>query len=368
MALCANLVARTRSTAISRWISEPQLILSQVFKLYQSDITSTMSMSTGKAPKVFVSRRIPEKAKALITSHCNAILWEKDEPPPRDEYLQKIAGIDGLFCLLTDKIDAELLDAAGPNLKVVSTMSVGYDHVDVKECAKRDVSVGYTPGILTKATAELTIALLLATTRRLKEGIQAVENGEWGTWKPMWLCGQGLDGATVGVVGMGRIGFTVARCLNPFGVAKFLYCGQRNPEADAELNAQFVDIEKLYAESDFVIATCALTPETAGMFNADAFRKMKKTAVFVNSSRGGVVNQDDLIAALKKGEIGAAGLDVTVPEPLPTDSPLLRLKNCVVLPHIGSATHNTREAMAVLAAQNLIAGVKGEKMPSKVDV
>ncbi|RUS69294.1 hypothetical protein EGW08_022943 [Elysia chlorotica] len=338
-----------------------------ILSFLKTDLGCTANMSSANGPKVFVSRRIPEKAKALITSQCNAILWEKDEPPPRDEYLKAIAGIDGLFCLLTDKIDAELLDAAGPNLRVVSTMSVGYDHVDVKECAKRNVAVGYTPGILTKATAELTIALLLAATRRLKEGIRAVENGEWGTWKPMWLCGQGLDGATVGIVGLGRIGYTVAQCLNPFGVAKFLYSGGRRPDAEVELKAEYADLDRLYAESDFVIACCALTPETAGMFNADAFKKMKKTAVFVNSSRGGVVNQDDLCAALQSGEIGAAGLDVTTPEPLPTDSPLLRLSNCVVLPHIGSATHDTREAMAVLAAQNLIAGVKGEKLPSQVE-
>ena len=194
-----------------------------------------------------------------------------------------------------------------------------------------------------------------------------MENGEWGTWKPMWMCGQGLDGATVGIVGMGRIGFTVAQCLNPFGVSKFLYTGHRNLDAEAKLNAEFVDQDQLYAESDFVIACCALTPETAGMFNADAFKKMKKTAVFVNSSRGGVVNQEDLLVALESGEIGAAGLDVTTPEPLPTDSKLLQLKNCVVLPHIGSATHDTREAMAVLAAQNMIAGLKGEKMPSEID-
>ena len=194
-----------------------------------------------------------------------------------------------------------------------------------------------------------------------------MENGEWGTWKPMWLCGQGLDGATVGVVGLGRIGYTVAQCLNPFGVARFLYTGYRRPDAEEELKAEFADLDKLYSESDFVIACCALTPETAGMFNADAFKKMKKTAVFVNSSRGGVVNQDDLFVALESGEIGAAGLDVTIPEPLPTDSPLLGLNNCVVLPHIGSATHDTREAMAVLAAQNLIAGLKGDKMPSQID-
>ncbi|GFN81601.1 glyoxylate reductase/hydroxypyruvate reductase-like protein [Plakobranchus ocellatus] len=185
----------------------------------------------------------------------------------------------------------------------------------------------------------------------------------------MWLCGQGLDGATVGIVGMGRIGHTVAQCLKPFGVARFVYSdSEKKPEADAELGAEFVDLDTLLYQSDFVIACCALTPQTAGIFNASAFKKMKKTAVFVNSSRGGIVNQEDLIIALESGEIGAAGLDVTVPEPLPTDSPLLKLSNCVVLPHIGSATFDTREAMAVLAAQNLIAGLKGEKLPCQVQL
>lgn len=195
-----------------------------------------------------------------------------------------------------------------------------------------------------------------------------MESGEWGTWKPMWLCGPGLEGATVGIVGFGRIGLTVARCLKPFGVSNILYndAFERSEEAK-EINAQFVSFDELLGRSDFVLACCALTPETRHLFSADAFRKMKKTAVFINSSRGGIVNQDDLVRALQSAEIGAAGLDVTTPEPLPTDSPLLKLDNCVVVPHIGSATHRAREAMAILAAENLLAGLKGEKLPAGVD-
>ncbi|CAG5121892.1 unnamed protein product [Candidula unifasciata] len=326
-------------------------------------------MSSGARPRVFISRRIPEEGRALLAATCDVNSWESDEPPSHSEYLQAVAGVDGILCLLTDTINGELLDAAGPGLKVVSTLSVGYDHIDVKECARRNVKIGYTPGILTAATAELTVALLLATSRRLKEGIRAVENGEWGSWKPMWLCGPGLEGATVGIVGFGRIGVTVGRCLKPFGVASFLYSGRSEKPVEAkELGAMFVSFDELLAKSDFVVACCALTDKTRNLFNASAFKKMKNSAVFVNTSRGGIVNQNDLITALQSGQIGAAGLDVTTPEPLPTDSPLLKLDNCVVLPHIASATHKTRAAMAVLAANNLLAGLRGDKLPHEIQI
>ena len=287
--------------------------------------------------------------------------------PARKDYLASVPGIDGLLCLLSDKIDTEILDAAGPNLKAISTLSVGFDHVNIEECNKRKITVGYTPGILTNATAELTVSLLLSTSRRLKEAMAAVISGEWGSWKPMWLCGSGLDGSTVGVVGLGRIGMAVAERLKPFGVKKFVYSGRSvKPDAD-KIQAEFVPFEELLECSDFVVVCCAYTPDTAGLFDKKAFEKMKKSAIFVNTSRGGCVVQDDLYNALVNGDIAAAGLDVTTPEPLPTDSPLLKLKNCVVLPHIGSATTSTREEMSVLAAQNLLAGLKGDKMPCQVN-
>lgn len=324
-------------------------------------------MTSSQLPRIFVSRRVPSKAMEMLQAACNVTGWKSDEPPPRAEYLESVKGIDALYCLLTDKVDVELLDAAGPNLKVVSTMSVGFDHIDVKECTARKITVGYTPGILTSSTAELTVSLLLATSRRLKEGLSAVVNGEWGSWKPTWLCGSGLDGSTVGIVGLGRIGIAVAERLKPFGVEHFLYSG-RSEKSDAEkINAKFVPLDDLLKTSDFVIACCALTPDTACMFNKSAFSKMKKSAIFVNTSRGGVVQQEDLYSALSNGDIAGAGLDVTTPEPLPTDSPLLSLPNCLVLPHIGSATYDTREAMAVLAAKNLLAGIRGETMPCQLN-
>ncbi|XP_072373092.1 glyoxylate reductase/hydroxypyruvate reductase-like isoform X2 [Scyliorhinus torazame] len=308
-----------------------------------------------------------------LSGSCDVKHWDSDDPVPRTELLKGVAGIDGLYCLLTEKIDKELLDAAGPKLKVISTMSVGFDHLSPEEIKKRGIRVGYTPDVLTNATAELTVALLLATARRLMEAVAEAKNGGWGTWKPMWLCGNGLSDSTVGIVGLGRIGLAVARRLKPFGVKKFLYTDfEPKPEIAAEIQAEYVPLDKLAEQSDFVTVHCALTPETNGLCNKDLFSKMKKTAVFINTSsclflhRGAVVNQNDLYQALTTGQIGSAGLDVTVPEPLPTDHPLFALKNCVILPHVASATIATRTAMAVLTVNNLLAGLKDEPMPKEL--
>ncbi|XP_072373097.1 glyoxylate reductase/hydroxypyruvate reductase-like isoform X2 [Scyliorhinus torazame] len=269
--------------------------------------------------------------------------------------------------MLTDKIDDEVLQAAGPNLKVISTLSVGFDHLSVGEIKKRGIRVGYTPDVLTDATAELTVALLLTTSRRLIEATEEVKNGGWTSWKPLWLCGYGLAGSTVGIVGLGRIGLAIAQRLKPFGVKKLFYTGrQARPDAADQIQGEYVPLNTLAEESDFVIISCSFSPQTEGMCNGDLFSKMKKTAVFINTSRGAMVNQDDLYRALTTGQIAAAGLDVTVPEPLPTDHPLLSLKNCVILPHIGSATHATRNTMSVLTANNILAGLKGEPMPSEL--
>ncbi|CDQ94781.1 unnamed protein product [Oncorhynchus mykiss] len=255
---------------------------------------------------------------------------------------------------------------SGPNLKVISTLSVGFDHMAMDEIKKRGVRVGYTPDVLTDATAELTVALLLATARRLPEGVVEVKNGGWSTWKPLWLCGYGLSGSTVGVIGLGRIGMAIARRLKPFGVKRLLYSGRTAKSYAAEVEGEYVPLDMLVSESDFVVVSCALTPETQGLCNKDFFSKMKNTAVFINTSRGAVVNQEDLYQALSSGQIACAGLDVTTPEPLPTDHPLLTLKNCVVLPHIGSATYSTRGIMAELSANNLLAGLQGTDMPSEL--
>ncbi|XP_072373096.1 glyoxylate reductase/hydroxypyruvate reductase-like isoform X1 [Scyliorhinus torazame] len=319
--------------------------------------------------KVFVTRRIPNEGLRLLSESgiCNIHQWDSDEPVPKEELLKGIAGAHGLYCMLTDKIDDEVLQAAGPNLKVISTLSVGFDHLSVGEIKKRGIRVGYTPDVLTDATAELTVALLLTTSRRLIEATEEVKNGGWTSWKPLWLCGYGLAGSTVGIVGLGRIGLAIAQRLKPFGVKKLFYTGrQARPDAADQIQGEYVPLNTLAEESDFVIISCSFSPQTEGMCNGDLFSKMKKTAVFINTSRGAMVNQDDLYRALTTGQIAAAGLDVTVPEPLPTDHPLLSLKNCVILPHIGSATHATRNTMSVLTANNILAGLKGEPMPSEL--
>ncbi|XP_072038173.1 glyoxylate reductase/hydroxypyruvate reductase-like [Amphiura filiformis] len=333
----------------------------QILKFRQFTI-----MSAESKKKVFVTRNIPQKALEMLSKECEVTQWKSDDPITREALLEGVPGIDGLYCLLTDKIDEKVFDTAGETLKVVSTMSVGYDHIDLQQLRKRNIPLGYTPDVLTDATAELTIALLLCTSRRLAEGVQEVKNGGWGTWTPLWMCGSGLSGSTVGIVGLGRIGMAVGRCLKPFGVNKFLYTA-RNPREEAkEIGAEYVSFDGLLGASDFVIVCCALTPDTMGMFNKSAFSKMKPNSILINTSRGGVVNQDDLYIALTSGLIKGAGLDVTTPEPLPTDHPLLTLSNCTVLPHIGSATIETRTEMAVLAARNMLAGLKGEPMPAQV--
>uniref|UniRef100_UPI00398E4CC1 glyoxylate reductase/hydroxypyruvate reductase-like n=1 Tax=Pristiophorus japonicus TaxID=55135 RepID=UPI00398E4CC1 len=319
--------------------------------------------------KVFVTRRIPQEGLRVLSDSgiCIVQQWDSDEPIPKEELLKRIAGAHGLYCMLTDKIDDEVLQAAGSCLKVISTLSVGFDHLSLEEIKKREIRVGYTPDVLTDATAELTVALLLTTSRRLVEATEEVKNGGWTAWKPLWMCGYGLAGSTVGIVGLGRIGLAIAQRLKPFGVKKFLYTGrQPRPEAAAKIQGEYVPLNKLAEESDFIIISCSFNPQTKGMCNSDLFSKMKKTAVFINTSRGAVVNQNDLYQALTTGQIAAAGLDVTVPEPLPTDHPLLSLKNCVILPHIGSATYATRTTMSVLTANNLLAGLKGELMPSEL--
>jgi lactate dehydrogenase-like 2-hydroxyacid dehydrogenase len=280
--------------------------------------------------------------------------------------LEWVKEIDGLYCLLTERIDDELLDAAGPSLKVVSTLSVGYDHIDIKACRRRNVAVGNTPGVLTETSADLTLGLLLATARRIPESIEAVRKGEWTTWKPEWMAGYDLYGSTVGIVGLGRIGAAVATRLRGFNCRLLYNSPKPKPEIADPLGAEFADFPDLLTESDFITIHAPLIAATRNLFNADAFRKMKRTAILINTSRGGTVDQEELYHALVSGEIAAAGLDVTTPEPLPPDHPLLQLPNCVILPHIASASYATRAKMAVLAAQNILAGVKGEPLPNPV--
>ncbi|KAI5637792.1 d-isomer specific 2-hydroxyacid dehydrogenase, NAD binding domain-containing protein [Phthorimaea operculella] len=325
-------------------------------------------MSTsGEKFKVFVTRNdMPECGVNLLRKECDVKIHNQPSPVSRSDFLKAVPGVDGIFCALTDKIDKDLLDAAGPSLKVVGTISVGYDHIDVAECKKRGIRIGYTPDVLTDATAELTMALLLSTSRRLPEAQQEAKTGGWVSWAPTWMTGPGLAGATVGIAGFGRIGQAVARRVKAFNTSRILYFNRSERPEAKETGAVKISFDELLQESDFIICCAALVPETKEMFNKAAFEKMKRTAVFVNTSRGGTVDQDALIDALKNNTIRAAGLDVTTPEPLPLDSPLFKLNNCVVLPHIGSATIEARNVMSELTAKNILAALNGKEMPAEI--
>ena len=317
-------------------------------------------------PLVLVTRHIPQAGLARIQEECTVKHWASDDAIPRATLLEWVHGVDGLYCLLTERVDDELLDAAGPALRVVSTMSVGYDHVDLAACRRRGIPLGNTPGVLTDTTADLTVALMLVTARRLTEAAEAVKHGSWSTWKPEWMTGYDLFGSTVGLIGLGRIGEAVARRLTGFG-CRLLYSGrQPKPEVAQALVAEFVSQEQLLAESDFVTVHTPLNEATQHLINAKTLAQMKRTAILINTSRGGTVDQAALYAALANLQIAAAGLDVTTPEPLPTDHPLLTLPNCVILPHIGSASIATRSKMALMAAENVIAGVYGRPLPNAV--
>lgn len=289
-------------------------------------------------------------------------VWPEAGPPPYRVLIERVAGCNGLLCLLTDRIDAALLDAAGPGLRVVSQMAVGVDNIDLAACTARGIPVGHTPGVLTEATADLTLALMLATARRLVEAANDVRAGRWRTWDPLGWVGPDLHGSTVGIIGLGRIGAAVARRLAGFGVS-LLYHNPRPSLFADDLAATWVGFDELLARSDFVTLHCPYSPATHHLIDASALARMKPTAILVNTTRGGVVDQIALLEALATGRIAAAGLDVTTPEPLPPDHPLLSLANVVVLPHIGSASEPTRVRMAEMAVDNLLAGLQGRSLP-----
>ncbi|XP_071453705.1 glyoxylate reductase/hydroxypyruvate reductase-like isoform X2 [Hetaerina americana] len=250
------------------------------------------------------------------------------------------------------------------NLKVVGTMSAGYDHIDIAELKNRGILVGNTPNVLTSAVAEVALGLMIAAARRFHEGQLALMSGSWNTGAAQWMLGMELRGSTVGIVGLGGIGQAVARRVQPFEVGRIIYCGHSPKKEGEAIGAEFVSLEELLQESDFVVVSCPLSPETKGMFNDEAFAKMKKTAVLVNVARGGLIDQEALVRALQDGKIQAAGLDVMTPEPLPTNHPLASLKNCFLIPHLGSATVKTRQDMAVLAARNILCGLEGKPLPA----
>jgi glyoxylate reductase len=321
----------------------------------------------GERPRVFVARRIPAEGLDAVSAACAADVWEDELPPPRDELLGRIAGCDGVLTLLTDRVDDEFLDAAGPGLKVVSNYAVGFDNVDVPACTRRGIPVGNTPGVLTETTADLAWALLMASARRVAEGDRYVRAGRWRTWGPQLLLGGDVHGSTLGIVGFGRIGQAVARRAQGFGMEILYHDLQPLPPSVTDpLGATYLPLEELLPRSDFVSLHVNLSPVTRHLINAETLGQMKRTAVLVNTSRGPVVDQVALAAALRDGVIWAAGLDVTDPEPIPMDDPLVGMDNCLIVPHVASASRATRGKMAAMAAANLVAGVRGEQLPTEV--
>ncbi|KAL3274627.1 hypothetical protein HHI36_016008 [Cryptolaemus montrouzieri] len=317
----------------------------------------------GKFKVLVANNTIPQIAHDLLKSECEVRVCEAE----REQILQNIPGIDAMLWSSHLQLDKEMLDKAGPQLKVIGTMSAGYDNIDVEELKKRGIKFGNTPGVLDDAVADIAVLLILAASRRYIEGRQAIEDCSWshknGT---QWLLGQDVSGATIGIVGLGGIGQAIAHRVKCFNVAKILYTGHKEKPEGKAIGAEFVSLDALLKNSDFVICSAPLTKETDKMFNAESFSKMKKTSIFVNVSRGALVNQPDLVRALKEKQIFAAGLDVMTPEPLPPDHELLRLSNCVIIPHLGSATWKTRNAMAERAAKNILNALKGEPMISPV--
>jgi lactate dehydrogenase-like 2-hydroxyacid dehydrogenase len=316
--------------------------------------------------RVFVTRPIPHAGLERLRQHFQVNLREQSLPPTREELIKGLSNADGLLCQITDPVDSSVLQSA-PKLRVVSNMAVGVDNIDVPAATKLGIPVGHTPGVLTDATADLTVALMLAAARCFREGMRDVTSGAWKTWQPTGYRGQDLLGKTLGIVGLGRIGAAVARRLRGGWGMRVLYHAPRpSKEADA-LDAKLVALDVLLRESDFISMHCPLTPDTRGLIGEAQFRMMRPTAVFVNTARGTVIDQKALIRALQEKWIFSAGLDVTDPEPPDPADPLLQLPNLVLMPHVGSATQSTRDKMAILAVDNLIAGLAGRPLPHSVN-
>jgi glyoxylate reductase len=300
--------------------------------------------------RVFVTRKVPGVAVDRLAQTHDVDVWPERTQPPRDTLVEHTAHADALLSQLTDPVDAELI-AAAPRLKAIANYAVGFDNIDVDAATARGIPVGNTPDVLTETTAELALALMLAAARRIVEADRYVREGRWGEWQPDLLLGHDLHGSTLGIVGFGRIGRAVARRAEGSGMTVI----------------HGIPLEELLERSDFVSLHAPLTPRTRGLIGAAELDRMKPSAILVNTARGPLVDTDALAEALEHGKIAGAGLDVTDPEPLPADHPLLQAPNLVIAPHIGSASHRTREAMADLAVDNLLAALAGERMPHCVN-
>lgn len=318
-------------------------------------------------PKLFVTREIHERGLHLIKERFDTEVWSDYAPPPKQVIIQKVRNLDALASLLSDKIDDEVFDAA-PNLKIVAQLAVGYDNIDIKEATKRGIYVTNTPGVLTETTADFAWTLLMAVARRVTEADRYVRSGKWKVgWHPSMILGRDVYGATIGIVGLGRIGQAVAKRAKGFDMKILYYDMIRRPDLEEELGLRYTELDELLQKSDFVSLHVPLMKSTYHLINEKKLKLMKKTAYLINNSRGPVVDEKALYKALKRGQIAGAGLDVFEQEPTPMDNPLLELDNVVVAPHISSASHETRSRMAEMVAENLVSFFEGRVPPNLVN-
>ncbi|HLE77643.1 MAG TPA: D-glycerate dehydrogenase [bacterium] len=318
-------------------------------------------------PKVYVTRKIPEPGLAIVKAAADVSAWEREDvPPPRDVLQREAADADGLLSLLTDSIDAALMDTA-PRLKVVSNFAVGYDNIDVPAATARGIVVTNTPEVLTETVADFAFCLMVAAARRLVEADAYTRAGRWKTWEPLLLAGQDVYGTTLGLIGLGRIGSAVARRAKGFGMQVLYFDVVRREDLEAAQGIEFRGMDDVLRTSDFISVHVPLSAQTRHLISGPQFALMKPTAVFVNTSRGPVVDQAALAEALRMRTIYAAGIDVFEREPIDPDDPLLKLDNVTVAPHIASASVPTRVKMATLAAENLVAVLEGRRPPNPVN-
>ena len=309
-------------------------------------------------PRVFVTRELPGGGVERLRAHADVSVWPDTDPPPRERLIEGLQGCDGAIVLITDRIDGELLEAC-PRLRIVTTAAVGYDHVDVPAATQRGVLVTNTPGVLTETTADHAFALMLGFARRIVEGDSIVRQGRWPAWSPTFLLGRDVHSRTLGIVGLGAIGLAMARRAKAFNMRVLYTSRERKPGAERDLGVEWRTLDDLLRQSDYVSLHVALTPETRNLIGARELALMKPATVLVNTARGPVVDEFALIEALRARRIGGAALDVFLKEPLMTDSPLVELDNALLVPHVGSATIETRSAMVDLCVDNLIAFFEG---------
>lgn len=316
-------------------------------------------------PYVFITRKLPKETVSQLEQIAEINMWPHEEKAvPREVLLTEIKKADGLLTMLSDKIDSELLDEAY-SVKVIANLAVGYDNIDVEAAKQKGITVCNTPDVLTDSTADLAFSLILATARRIVESANYVKEGKWNSWGPLLLAGADVHHKTIGIVGMGRIGEAVARRAKGFDMKILYHNRNRKPDAEISLGAEYREFHELLKQSDFVVSLAPLTSETKGMFNEEAFQSMKNSSIFINAGRGATVDESALIEALRNQEIAGAGLDVFQQEPIEVDHPLLSMKQVVALPHIGSASVETRMKMAELACRNItnILDGKGAETP-----